>query len=117
MNYVIGRWTGANSTNITPLQTTGSTRNNVFSDYYVENGSFLRLRNVQLGYTVPEKVAKYFKTESLRIYISANNWLTFTRYSGYDPDIGATAGTLSAGVDYGFYPQAKTIMGGLTIKL
>ena len=117
MNYVIGRWTGANSTNMNPLQTTGATRNNVFSDYYVENGSFVRLRNVQLGYTVPKKVAKYFKTESVRIYVSANNWLTFTRYSGYDPDIGATAGTLSAGVDYGFYPQAKTIMGGLTIKL
>ena len=117
MNYIIGRWTGANSTNVNPLQTTGATRNNVFSDYYVENGSFLRLRNVQFGYTLPKRIAQYFKTESLRVYVSANNWLTLTKYSGYDPDIGATAGTLSSGVDYGFYPQAKTIMGGLTIKL
>ena len=116
LDYVINRWTGPGSTNIHPRLTTEATRNNVFSDYYVENGSFLRLRNLQLGYTVPEKISMKFKTESLRIYVAANNLLTLTRYQGFDPDVGSSGGTLSAGVDYGFYPQARTIMGGIIIK-
>ena len=116
LDYVINRWTGPGSTNEHPRLTTGATRNNSFSDYYVEDGSFVRLRNVQLGYTFPKKskILKKLKVESLRFYLSGNNLLTLTRYMGFDPDIGG--GTLSAGVDYGFYPQAQTIMGGLNIK-
>jgi hypothetical protein len=116
LDYVINRWTGPGSTNEHPRLTTGATRNNSFSDYYVEDGSFVRLRNVQLGYTFSKKnpVLKKLKIESLRFYVSGNNLVTLTRYLGFDPDIGG--GTLSAGVDYGFYPQAKTIMGGLNIK-
>ena len=116
LDYVINRWTGPGSTNEHPRLTTGATRNNSFSDYYVEDGSFVRLRNVQLGYTFPKKskFLKRLKVQSLRFYLSGNNLLTLTRYLGFDPDIGG--GTLSAGVDYGFYPQAKTIMGGLNIK-
>ncbi|MBM76960.1 MAG: SusC/RagA family TonB-linked outer membrane protein [Crocinitomicaceae bacterium] len=116
LSYVWNRWTGENTSNEHPRVTTGSTRNTVFSDYYVEDGSFLRFRNIQLGYTLPKKLTQKFKTESVRFYVSANNLFTLTNYQGYDPDIGASAGTLSAGVDYGFYPQAKTIMGGLMIK-
>ena len=116
LDYVINRWTGPGSTNEHPRLTTGATRNNSFSDYYVEDGSFVRLRNVQLGYTFPKKskILKKLKVESLRFYLSGNNLITLTRYKGFDPDIGG--GTLSAGVDYGFYPQAQTIMGGLNIK-
>ncbi len=116
LDYVINRWTGPGSTNIHPRLTTEATRNNVFSDYYVENGSFLRLRNLQFGYTLPEKLSLKFKAQSLRIYVSANNLLTLTSYQGFDPDIGSSGGTLSSGVDYGFYPQARTIMGGVIIK-
>ena len=116
LDYVINRWTGPGSTNIHPRLTTEATRNNVFSDYYVENGSFLRLRNLQFGYTLPEKLSLKFKAQSLRIYVSANNLLTLTGYQGFDPDIGSSGGTLSSGVDYGFYPQARTIMGGVIIK-
>lgn len=115
-NYVINRWTGQGSTDIYPRVTTGATRNNVFSDYFVEDGSFLRLRNIQLGYTFPKKWLKTAKVESLRVYISANNLYTLTNYLGYDPDIGNFGGVLAAGVDYGFYPQAQTIMGGFNIK-
>jgi len=116
LDYVINRWTGPGSTNEHPRLTTEATRNTLFSDYYVENGSFLRIRNVQVGYTLPNKFIQKLKGESLRIYISGNNLFTFSKYKGYDPDIGATAGTLSAGVDYGFYPQARTIMGGAILK-
>jgi len=116
LDYVINRWTGPGSTNEHPRLTTGETRNTSFSDYYVEDGSFVRLRNVQMGYTFPKnsKILGKLKVESLRFYISGNNLVTLTKYLGFDPDIGG--GTLSAGVDYGFYPQAKTIMGGLNIK-
>ena len=116
LDYVINRWTGPGTTNEHPRLTTEATRNNVFSDYYVENGSFLRLRNLQIGYTIPEKFLKKVRTTSLRIYLAANNLFTLTEYQGYDPDIGATAGTLSGGVDFGFYPQARTLMAGVILK-
>jgi hypothetical protein len=116
LDYVIDRWTGPGTTNIHPRLTVDPTRNNVFSNYYVEDGSFLRFRNIQLGYSLPSKLLKRVKTESLRFYVAANNLFTITNYKGFDPDIGPTAGTLSSGVDFGFYPQAKTIMGGVILK-
>jgi len=54
--------------------------------------------------------------ESMRVYVSVNNLYTLTNYQGFDPDIGNFGGVLAAGVDYGFYPQARTIMGGFNIK-
>jgi TonB-linked SusC/RagA family outer membrane protein len=113
--YVIDRWTGPGSTNEHPRLTTGPTRNNLFSSYYVEDGSFVRLRNLQLGVTLPAAWTKKIKVQSLRIYAVANNLVTLTKYMGFDPDI-SSSNVLSAGVDYGFYPQAKTIMGGVQIK-
>ncbi|HAD97910.1 MAG TPA: TonB-dependent receptor [Cryomorphaceae bacterium] len=115
LNYVINRWTGTGSTDEFPRLTTGSTRNTVFSDYFVEDGSFVRMRNIQLGYTFPRKWMQYASFSSLRVYVAANNLLTITGYQGYDPDIGS-ASALSAGVDYGFYPQARTVMVGFNLK-
>ena len=63
-----------------------------------------------------EKKLKKLKLSSARIYISANNLFTITNYLGYDPDIGSAGETLSAGIDYGFYPQARTTMMGISIK-
>ena len=114
LDYVINRWVGPGTSNTDPRLTTGATRNNVFSDYYVEDGSFVRLKNVQVGYTFPKKWTRKMKVESLRIYIAGNNLITLNRYLGYDPEIGG--GTLSNGVDFGFYPQARSIMGGINIK-
>lgn len=116
LDYVIGRWTGPGSTNEIPRVTTGATRNNVFSDYFVEDGSFMRIRNFQFGYTFPRKWMEAAKVQSFRIYVSINNLYTLTKYQGFDPDIGNFGGPLAAGVDYGFYPQARSIMGGFNIK-
>ena len=113
--YVIDRWTGEGSTNEHPRLTTGPTNNNLFSDYYVEDGSFVRLRNLQFGYTLPSTLLRKIHVESLRIYVAANNLITLTRYMGFDPDLGSSS-VLSAGVDYGMYPQARSLMGGLQIK-
>lgn len=116
LDYVIDRWIGEGTSNEHPILTTSANRNNVFSDYYVEDGSFLRLRNIQLGYTIPSKISEKMKIKSLRIYVAANNLFTLTNYQGFDPDIGPFGGVLSSGVDFGFYPQARTIMGGLILK-
>jgi len=116
LTYNIDRWTGANSTTKNPRLTTDLNRNTIFSDFYVENGSFLRLKNLQLGYTISPKFLNKMKISSSRIYVAANNLLTVTKYQGYDPEIGSAGGTLAAGIDYGFYPQARTIMTGISIK-
>lgn len=114
LGYVIDRWTGEGTSNEHPRLTTGATRNNVFSSYFVEDGSFLRLRNVQFGYSIPTSALKKIKVGGIRVYLSANNLFTLTRYQGFDPDIGAS-NALTAGVDYGMYPQAKSLMGGVQI--
>lgn len=114
LGYIIDRWTGPGSTNEHPRVTTEPTRNTVFSSYFVEDGSFLRMKNIQLGYKLPKKILKKMKTENLRVYVSANNLFTLTKYQGFDPDLGS-AGVLAAGVDYGLYPQAKSYMVGLQI--
>ena len=113
--YVIDRWTGEGSTNEHPRLTTGPTNNNLFSDYYVEDGSFVRLRNLQFGYTLPSTLLRKIHVESLRVYVATNNLITLTRYMGFDPDLGSSS-VLSAGVDYGMYPQARSLMSGLQIK-
>ncbi|SDZ39182.1 MULTISPECIES: SusC/RagA family TonB-linked outer membrane protein [Rhodonellum] len=115
LTYNLDRWTGPGSSNEIPRLTTGSTRNNVFSDLYVEDGSFIRLRNLQLGYTLSENLSENLRIGSLRVYIAANNLVTLTKYLGFDPDVGS-GNPLFAGVDGGIYPQAKTIMGGLNVR-
>ena len=116
LDYVLDRWTVDNPDAEVPRVTTSPNRNGVFSDFYVEDGSFLRIRNMQIGYVLPKKWTEKFRSDYVRFYLSANNLFTLTNYMGYDPDIGASQGTLSGGVDYGFYPQARTIMGGVNIK-
>ncbi|MAE15300.1 MAG: SusC/RagA family TonB-linked outer membrane protein [Crocinitomicaceae bacterium] len=116
LGYVMDRWTVDNPSNENPRVTTSLNRNGVFSDYFVEDGSYLRIRNVQIGYVLPKLISEKFGSDYVRFYISANNLFTITNYMGYDPDIGAAQGALSNGIDYGFYPQARTIMGGVNIK-
>ncbi len=116
LGYVMDRWTVDNPSNENPRVTTSLNRNGVFSDYFVEDGSYLRVRNVQIGYVLPKLISEKFGSDYVRFYISANNLFTITNYMGYDPDIGAAQGALSNGIDYGFYPQARTIMGGVNIK-
>ncbi|MDB4061149.1 TonB-dependent receptor [Vicingaceae bacterium] len=116
LDYVIDRWVGAGTSDENPRLTTEANRNGEFSDYYVENGAFMRIKNMQIGYTLPKELIKKLKSKSIRIYVSVNNLLTVTQYRGFDPEIGSVGGALAAGVDYGFYPQARTVMGGFNFK-
>ncbi|MGL2963565.1 SusC/RagA family TonB-linked outer membrane protein [Flavobacterium sp. RSB2_4_14] len=115
LNYVLGRWTGEGTSNTVPRVTTAATANNVFSDYFVEDASFVRIQNVQLGYTVNSKDSEKMGISKLRIYTSLNNLYTFTKYRGFDPS--ASSGSpIGGGIDYGFYPTPRTFIVGLNIN-
>lgn len=116
LDYVIDRWVGPGTSDDVPRQTVEANRNTEFSDFYVEDGSFVRIKNIQIGYTIPTAIGERIRARSVRVYIAVNNLATFTKYRGYDPEIGSVGGPLAAGVDYGFYPQARTIMGGFNFK-
>ena len=114
MNYVLNRWTGPGSTNEYPRVTNGATSSILFSDYYVEDGSFLRIQNAQIGYTIDSE-SLINGMDSLRLYLSVNNLYTFTKYRGYDP--GASNGApIGGGIDQGFYPVPRTYLLGLNFK-
>lgn len=115
LNYVLDRWTGEGTSNYVPRVTTGATANNVFSDYFVEDASYLRIQNIQLGYTLNPKVSELAKITKLRFYAGVNNLYTFTKYKGFDP--GASNGNpIGGGIDYGFYPIPRTYLLGLNIN-
>lgn len=82
------------------------------SDFYVEDGSYLRLKNLQLGYTFPEELMEKIKIGALKVYLSGYNLITLTKYSGFDPEIGVEDNTFM-GIDRGSYPQARTYIAGI----
>jgi TonB-linked SusC/RagA family outer membrane protein len=113
---VLNRWTGSGTSNFEPrVNLLDPNQNARVSDRFVENGAYLRLKTVQLGYALPKSMLKKMKFEKFRVYISAQNLFTFTKYSGMDPEIGAYGGALNAGVDRGFYPQARVLLGGVNV--
>ena len=88
------------------------------STWHLEDGSYLRLQNVTLGYTLPKNLTQCFFVEKLRVYVSGQNLWTSTNYSGYNPEVNARpSNSLSPGEDYGTYPLAKTFLFGLNITL
>lgn len=115
---VLGRWTGEGTTNnaSTPRFSFVDANNNTrVSDRYIEDGSFIKIKNLQLGYTLPSvNVLQKRNISKIRIYAQVKNALTFTKYSGFDPEI--SGGIFDTGVDRGFYPQARSWAVGLDIK-
>lgn len=106
-----------------PRVTLSDNNNNLrFSDRYVEDGSYLRLKNIQIGYTFPKIITEKMNIDKLRFYVSGQNLVTFTHYKGYDPEIGdltfdadADAGSLGIGVDLGNYPQPRLYYFGVNL--
>jgi len=112
----LSRWTGQGTSNDYPRLVDGDPNGNFTnpSNFYLESGAYLRLKTLQIGYTLPKSVAqKLGLQKSARIYISSNNLLTLTKYDGYDPEIGGG----SYGIDRGIYPQARSFLVGLNITL
>jgi hypothetical protein len=82
----------------------------------VEDGSYARLKNLTIGYTFPSSLVSKLGLSNARIYMSGQNLLTFTNYSGMDPEVNATASTaLTQGVDFYTMPQPRVIMGGVNL--
>lgn len=112
----LNRWTGEGTSNSFPRVTTGANNNILFSDFYVEDGSFVRLQNLQLGYTLSRETVEKWGLGKLRFYVSVNNLFTLTEYSGYDPTA-STGEPIGGGIDYGFYPTPRTYLLGINLKL
>lgn len=112
----LDRWTGEGTSDFEP-RVTNSGHNYIPSDRFIEDGSFLRLRNVTLGYTLPNSLLDKLGLRDLRLYVSGTNLLTWTDYSGFTPEIVRNGGDpFSAGIDNGIYPIAKTYNAGLTVS-
>ncbi|WP_313791397.1 SusC/RagA family TonB-linked outer membrane protein [Lacinutrix neustonica] len=113
--YALERWTGPGSTNTNPRVTTGATANGVFSDYFVEDGSFLRAQNMQLGYTFNEEKLNNIGLRNIRLYLSVSNVFTLTEYRGFDPT-SSNGAPIGGGIDPGFYPNPRTFLLGTNVK-
>lgn len=98
----LGRWTGLNTSNWEPRECTSTGWNSINSSYFIEDGSYLRIRNIELGYTIPESMTKKISINSFRLYLSAQNLKTWKRNSGFTPEAGG--GAINFGIDYGGYP-------------
>ncbi len=112
---MLNRWTPTNTITDIPRASTTRPANRI-STRQIEDGSYLRLKNVQLAYNLPTSVLKSLKIQSLRLYASAQNYATWTNYSGYDPEVNRFGqDSRSQGFDYGSYPAAKMLMAGLNV--
>ncbi len=114
---VLGRWTGSGSTSdaTNPRYTFIDANNNTrVSDRYVEDGSFIKIKNLQLGYNFSSAALRKANISKLRIYAQARNAFTFTKYTGFDPEI--SGGIFDTGIDRGAYPQARSFAIGLDLK-
>lgn len=110
----MGRWTAAGTSNDYPRLTSNDVNGNFtnMSDFYLEKGDYLRLKVVTLGYTFPGKIIKKISATRLRVYVTAENLLTLTNYTGYDPEVGGGV----FGIDKGMYPQARSFIGGVQLQ-
>lgn len=108
-------WNGPGSTNQYYKISQNAGLNTNVSDYFVEDGSYLRLKNIQLGFNFPERWLQSMHIQQCRLYVGAQNLLTFTRYTGLDPEMGNGDPKIT-GIDQGYYPQARTIMFGVNAR-
>ena len=112
-NYYLGRWTGEGTSNSIPRLTNDATNNKLFSDFFVEDASFLRIQNIQIGYSFPEEYTNGLGLSKIRVYTSINNLFTLTKYTGFDPTV--NGGAIGAGIDYGTYPSSRQFILGLNV--
>jgi TonB-linked SusC/RagA family outer membrane protein len=114
-SYILDRWHGPGSSDKMPRLDQTGTNFIKFSDIYLQKGDFLRISNVTLGYDFT-KLIKVKAFSQLRLYASALNLFTFTKYNGMDPEIGYGSNSYSSGIDIGYYPRPRTYLVGLNVK-
>ncbi|HEY4789341.1 MAG TPA: SusC/RagA family TonB-linked outer membrane protein, partial [Bacteroidales bacterium] len=124
---ILGRWHGEGTSNTIPRLTQNGSNWTEFSDLYLQDGSYLRISNITLGYDL-SKLVKWKNLGRFRIYVTVENLITFTKYTGMDPEVGASAPdgsgiaatdnnphSFGQGVDNGFYPRPRIYMAGVNI--
>ena len=111
---VADRWTATNASNKVPAAK-GYVSYDVYSRF-IEDGSFLRLKNITLGYTVPKYIVGKYRISNLRLYATAQNLFCLTKYSGYDPEVSMRSSNLMPAFDYGAYPKSKVVTFGAELK-
>ena len=109
--------TNAGVTRLPRLSASSTNANNRMSDLYVEDGSYLRLQNISLSYTLPKSIVRKIKLENIKVYMNLQNVYTWTKYDGFDPEVGAMYGdALMTGLDYGRYPSPRIYTFGLNVS-
>ena len=113
-SVALSRWTGEGTSNDYPRLITGDPNGNFgrMSDFYLEDGDYVRLKTVQIGYTLPSDAISKIGAQKLRLYVTGENLATLTNYTGYDPEIGGNV----LGIDRGYYPQARSFMFGVNLQ-
>lgn len=111
--HVLGAWTGTGTSNSEPKASYGG-NNYLPSDKFVQSGSFSRLRNVTIGYTLPSTFTRKIYIKELRVYLKGSNIFTIARFTGYTPEIGSSD-VLSSGIDYGTYPVTSVYSFGVNL--
>ena len=107
---VLARWTGPGTSTDVPRAIAGDPNQNLrVSSYFLEDGSYMRVKTLTLGYTIPTGFSRYVAIKTLRVYVTGQNLLTLTRYTGFDPELGG------AGLDRGIYPQSRVFLAGLNV--
>ena len=118
-------WHGEATSNSMPRVSFKGAGNNKYpSSRFLEDGSYVRLKNVQVGYTVPNKIVSRYRIKSLRIYVTGQNLWTLTNYTGLDPEMHVSdnvkrdtyGGDVGAGIDWGTYPSARSYIVGLNLN-
>ncbi len=110
----LDRWTGEGTSNYVPRAVANDPNQNIrISSHYVENGSYMRIKLLTIGYTLPASVLGPLHPQRLRVYLSAQNLATVTKYKGFDPELGNQGNSL--GVDRGIYPQARVFLAGVNL--
>lgn len=113
-SHVLDRWTGPGTSNTEPRASFGG-YNYTPSDHFIQDGSFIRIRNLVLGYTLPVAWSTKISMQKLRVYVKADNLYTWTKFTGYTPEIGS-GDVLSAGIDYGIYPITAVYSVGINLN-
>jgi hypothetical protein len=114
----LNRWTGPGTSYSMPrMSLDRSNENYRTSDLFIENGNYVSLKNLTLGYTIPASLMKKATLNSLRLYVTGQNLFMITNYSGYTPELGYTNGNRQRGVDVAQYPSVRSFTFGLTLKL
>lgn len=109
----LDRWTESNPSVTTPRAKLDPAP--VFSNRLVEDGSFVRLKNISLGYTLPKHVIEKLKLSNIRVFVIGQNLITWTNYSGFDPEVTSGNNTTQQGTDAGIYPVSRTVSAGLSV--